>query len=115
VFKDYATYGSYTSFRDLDDEGGWGQVKLMLTPRLEANLAMGQDNGFASELRTSDEATAQDAYASLARNQTAYGNLVFRPRQYILFSTEYREIHSWPIAGDENRDRIVGLAAGYLF
>lgn len=115
TFKDYVTYGHYTAFRELNDEGGWGQAKFILSRQFEANLAAGQDNGFASDLRSSDEATDQDAYSNLARNQTAYGNLVFRPRSYILFSTEYRQIRSWPINGDVNRDRIVGLAAGYLF
>jgi hypothetical protein len=115
TFKDYATYGNYTSFRALDAEGGWGQLKLTFSPKFEANIAMGQDNAFAGELRDADAATSVYAYASLARNQTAFGNLVFRPRADLVFSTEYRQIRSWPIADEANRNRIVGLAAGYLF
>jgi hypothetical protein len=115
AFKDYATYGDYTSFRGLDDEGGWGQVKFTFSPVLEANLAIGQDNAFAGDLRDSDLVTQQDAYASLARNQTAFGNFVFRPKTYLLFSTEYRQVRSWPIVGAASQNRILGVAAGYLF
>ena len=115
TFKDYVTYGTYRSFRSLDDEGGWGQAKFIMSRQLEANLAMGQDNGFASDLRSSDEATDQDRYSNLARNQTAFGNLVFRPRSYIPFSTESRQISSWPTRGDMHRDRILGFTTGYLF
>jgi hypothetical protein len=115
AFKDYVTSGNYTSFRGLDDEGGWGQLKFTFSPVLEANAAVGQDNAFENELRSSDLATQLDVYANLARNQTVFGNLVYRPKTYLLFSTEYRQIRSWPITGDVNRNRIVGLAAGYLF
>lgn len=115
AFKDDATYDNYTQRRGLDDEGGWGQVKWRFSPAIEANLAAGEDNAFAGELRGSDYATDQDAYESLARNLTAYGNFVYRPRTYLLFSAEYRQIRSWPIAGSANDNHIIGLAAGYLF
>ena len=101
--------------RGLDAEGGWGQLKFTFSPVLEANAAVGQDNAFENELRSSDLATQLDVYANLARNQTVFGNLVYRPKTYLLFSTEYRQIRSWPITGDVDRNRIVGLAAGYLF
>jgi outer membrane murein-binding lipoprotein Lpp len=116
TFKNYASYDNYEYYHALDAEGGWGQVKFTFSPEFEANLAMGQDNAFESELRGSDLASVSgDMYADLARNQTAFGNLIYRPRSYLLFSTEYRQIRSWPIAGNANRDHIVGLAAGYLF
>jgi hypothetical protein len=108
AFKDYAPYDNYSELRGLDDEGGWGQVKWRFSQTVEANAAAG-------ELRDSDYATEQDPYQSLARNLTAYGNLVYRPRTYLLFSAEYRQIRSWPIAGSANVNHIFGLATGYLF
>ena len=59
--------------------------------------------------------TGQSAYANLARNRTALGNVVFRPKTYLLFSAEYRRIQSWPIYGSANTAPALGLAAGYLF
>jgi hypothetical protein len=115
AFKDYAPYDNYTQRRGLDDEGGWGQVKWRFSPVVEANVAAGEDNAFAGELHGSDYATEPDAYQSLARNLTGYGNFIYRPRTYLLFSAEYRQIRSWPIVGSANDNHIFGLAAGYLF
>jgi regulator of replication initiation timing len=115
AFKDYVPYNNYGDRRGLDDEGGWGQVKWTFSPVLEANGAAGEDNAFAGELRGSDYVTEQDVYQNLARNLTAYGNFVYRPRAYLLFSAEYRQIRSWPIAGSAANNHLFGVAAGYLF
>ncbi|HTV13075.1 MAG TPA: hypothetical protein VME68_00080 [Acidobacteriaceae bacterium] len=115
TFKNYVSYDGGEYYKALDAEGGWGQLKLTFSPELEANLATGQDNGFEDELRGSDLVTESGMYVNLARNQTAFGNIIYKPRTYLLFSAEYRQIRSWPISGNANRDHIVGLAAGYLF
>jgi regulator of replication initiation timing len=115
TFKNYASYDGGEYYKPLDAEGGWGQLKFTFSPELEANLAMGQDNAFEAELRDSDLAADDAMYVDLARNQTAFANLIYRPRTYLLFSTEYRQIRSWPIAGSANHNHIVGLAAGYMF
>lgn len=115
AFKDYAPYDNYMERRGLDDEGGWGQVKWKFSPVIEVNVAAGEDNAFAGELRGSDYAAEQNAYQNLARNLTGYGNFVYRPRRYLLFSAEYRQIRSWPIAGMANDNHIFGVATGYLF
>jgi hypothetical protein len=115
TFKDYLPYDNYSYIRDLDDEGGWGQLKWRIASEFEVNAAAGSDNGFASELRASDLDTSQDLYANLARNLTFFGNFVYRPRTYLLLSAEYRQIRSWPISGAANQDRNFGLAAGYSF
>lgn len=115
TFKNSVSYDGGEYYKALDAEGGWGQLKFVFSPELEANVAAGQDNAFEGELRGSDLAAETGTYVNLARNQTAFGNLIYRPRTYLLFSAEYRQIRSWPIVGDANRDHIVGLAAGYLF
>jgi regulator of replication initiation timing len=117
AFKDYVPYDNYAELRGLDDEGGWGQVKWKFSPSMEANVAAGEDNAFAGEMRNSDYGyvAGENAYQSLARNLTAYGNFVYRPRTYLLFSAEYRQIRSWPIAGPADVNHTVGLAMGYLF
>jgi regulator of replication initiation timing len=115
TFKDYVTFENYQYLRGLDAEGGWGQLKFVISPLLEANLAAGQDNAFANELRYSDVVAEQNMYENLARNQDVLTNLIFRPRSYMLFSAEFRQIRSWPIVGERNVDRIFGMAAGYSF
>jgi hypothetical protein len=90
-------------------------VKWRFSPVLEANAAVGDDNAFAGDLRSSDYAAEQDAYQSLARNLSAYGNLIYRPHTYLLFSAEYRQIRSSPIAGPANANHLLGFAAGYFF
>jgi regulator of replication initiation timing len=115
VYKDYVAYAEYPHFQGLDAEGGWAQLKFRIMRDLETNFAAGQDNGFAKELRESQFASFSDDYMNLARNRTMLANVIFRPKTYLLFSAEYRNIHSWPITGSANTSQSVGLAAGYLF
>ncbi len=115
AFKDYAPYANDTIQRGLDATGGWGQFKIKMTRSLEANFALGEDNAYAADLRGSDLETEQNDYLNLARNRTGFANVIFRPREYLLFSAEYRNIYSWPIAGQGNSNQSFGLAAGYLF
>lgn len=115
AFKDYVTFSQYQFLRGLDAEGGWAQLKFVFTPLVEANIAFGQDNGYADDLRNSDFASSQNIYSNLARNQDMLGNLIFRPKSCLLISTEFRQIHSWPIAAAGNFNRIFGMAAGYSF
>lgn len=117
-FKDYVTYasaGPYDSLRGLDAAGGWAQAKLVLSPSLEVNFNGGLDNAFAGELRGSSQAAAQSYYSILTRNQTVLGNLVYRPKTYLLLSAELRQIRSRSIVGPAAQDRIFGLATGYIF
>ena len=115
AFKDYLTYGFYTSLRGLNAVGGWGQVKFKILPSLEGNLAGGQDNAFAKDLRNSDLGLGLDDYTDLARNRSIFGNLIFRPRPYLLLSTEFRQLKSWTITGESYQNRILGFAGGYSF
>ncbi|HUB52895.1 MAG TPA: hypothetical protein VL986_12135 [Terracidiphilus sp.] len=115
AFKDFVPYGEYGQNRGLNDEGGWAQVKWRISRDVETDVATGEDNAFAGDLRGSNYATGSEVYQNLARNLTAYGNVIYRPRTYLLFSAEYRQIRSWPIAGSADNDHIFGLAAGYLF
>jgi hypothetical protein len=115
AFKDYVYDLGTSAFSGLNAEGGWAQVKVKLSSTLEANVAAGQDNALASDLRGSEYSGEQDSYMDLARNQNIYGNLVYRPRSYLVFSTEYRQLRSWPITGPRGQNRILGWAAGYLF
>lgn len=115
AFKDYAPFADDTIQRGLNAEGGWGQFKIKMTRSLETNFALGMDNAFAADLRGSDVEFENNDYMNLARNRTGFANVIFRPKTYLLFSAEYRNIYSWPISGQSNSNQSLGLAAGYLF
>jgi hypothetical protein len=115
TFKDYVTNIAEHYFSGLSDVGGWAQAKFTISPSLEANVSTGLDNGFANDLRESDQATAIGWYANLARNQTVLANVVYRPRTYLLLSAEFRQLNSRTVAGRVSQDNILGLATGYIF
>lgn len=115
AFKDQVQRSATARVSGFDAVGGWTQFKARLTSSLEANAAAGQDNGFAHELRFSNQSPDPNIYSGLVRNRTILGNLVYRPRAYLLISAEYRNIHSWQIIGPAGQANVVGLAAGYLF
>ena len=115
TFKDYLTDPDSGAIRGLDDEGGWSQLKAKMTSSLEANFAIGEDAGFSSQLRYYTDPTATDVYVNLARNRTVLANIIYRPKSYLLFSAEYRNIYSWPVSGLVNTSQSLGLATGYSF
>jgi hypothetical protein len=90
-------------------------MKVRMTQTLEANVAFGEDNAFGWQLRGSDEAAQATNYSNLARNRTVFGNVIYRPKTYLVFSAEYRNLRSWPIAGRSNANDGYGFAAGYIF
>jgi hypothetical protein len=73
------------------------------------------DAGFSGTLRYYTDPNATNAYTDLARNRTVLANIIYRPKTYLLFSAEYRNIYSWPIAGQVNSAQSLGLATGYSF
>jgi len=115
TFKDYLTDPDSGTIRGLADEGGWSQLKTRFTRSLEANVGIGIDAGFSGMLRYYTDPDATDAYTNLARNRTVLANIVYRPKTYLLFSAEYRNIYSWPISGQVNTAQSLGLATGYSF
>jgi peptidoglycan hydrolase CwlO-like protein len=103
-----------TPIRGLDSIGGWSQVKLQLTPKLEVNGVIAEDNPFAGDVR--GFATDTNNFVTiLGRNRGALGNFVYRPRSDLLFSAEFRRLRSFPVYSDSNATNQVNLAMGILF
>lgn len=106
-----------TRVRGLEDMGGWAQLKLRATSKLEFNAAAGQDNPFASEIR----AYPYSAYGAggnsiaVARNQTGLFNIIYRPRSDLIFSAEYRHIGTYQIDNSRYSADHINLAMGVLF
>jgi hypothetical protein len=105
---------SSTTIRGLDSAGGWSQLKLQLTPKLELNGVFAEDNAFASDVR-GFAVDANNFSAILGRNRGALGNLVYRPRSDLLLSAEFRRLHSFPVYSSASVTNQVNLAMGILF
>ena len=115
AFKDYVPYGTGNEIRGLDAEGGWTQLKVRFSPLIETNAAIGQDSAFSGEVRDEAPVATAITYSNLVANRTVMGNIIFRPRTYLLFSLEYRAIASRQVTPPTNNSQTLGLAIGYLY
>jgi hypothetical protein len=105
---------SSTGLRGLDSAGGWSQLKLQLTPKLELNGTFAEDNAFAGNIR--GFATDVNNFGPiLGRNHGALGNLVYRPRSDLLLSAEFRRLHTFPIYDTSSVTNQINLAMGIVF
>lgn len=107
-------YDPSTSIRGLDAAGGWSQLKLQLTSKLELNGVFAEDNAFAGDIR-GFAVDANNFDTILGRNHGALGNLVYRPRSDLLLSAEFRRLHSFPVYSSSSVTNQVNLAMGILF
>lgn len=94
--------------------GGWTQLKFKPTAKFEVNGAYGQDDPFASELRMFPASPSY--YGPLfSRNASPFVNFVYQVRSDILFSIEYRRLHTTLLDQDSYSANHVGLSVGYVF
>ena len=89
VYKD-ALFGVYSStgqnaYRGLNAIGGWTQFKARFVESLEANASIGLDNGFAGDFHEFIFPPTVTATQLRARNRMVFGNLIFRPKTYLIF------------------------------
>jgi hypothetical protein len=106
-----------TQVRGLDAIGGWGQLKVRASSRIEFNAAAGQDNPFASQIR----AYPFSAYGlgvqgtTIVRNQSELFNVIYRPRSDLLLSAEYRHVSTHEVYNSRYSADHVNLVMGILF
>jgi hypothetical protein len=104
----------YSPLRGLNTAGGWAQLKFQLTPKLEFNGAVSEDDAFTSDIR--GFATDQNNFGSiLGRNRGALGNLVFRPRSDLVLSAELKRLRTFPVYSSSSSLNQVNLSVGILF
>ena len=113
VFGGDPAYGT-TSIRGLDSAGGWTQLKLQITPKLELNGVLAEDDAFTSDIR-GFATDANNFVTILGRNRGALANVVYRPRSDLLFSAELRRLRSFPVYSDSSVTNQLNLAMGILF
>ena len=103
-----------TAVRSLDARGGWSQLKLRATSKLEFNAGFGIDSPTAAEIRS---ASGSEPYLGLlfVRNRQGLVNFVYRPRSNLLFSTEFRHLESTQLYNISNSAQQVNVMMGVLF
>jgi hypothetical protein len=101
--------------RGVNDIGGWTQFKAIFGQSFEGNASIGLDNGFAGDFHALVLPYTSTATQLRARNRMVVGNVIYRPKTYLIFSPEYRRIWTWPIYGDRSTADIFTLSVGYQF
>jgi hypothetical protein len=103
--------------RGLDTLGGWAQLKLRASSKVELNFAGGQDNPFASEIRAFPFSAYGTGSGRLpaARNQSGLMNVIFRPRSDLVLSAEYGHISTFQIDNSRYTADRFSLVMGILF
>jgi hypothetical protein len=102
-----------TQLRALNSVGGWSQLKISATSKLEFNGAFGVDNPFAGDVRGFP--LSPSFPAPLLQNRSSLVNVIYRPRSDLLFSGEYRHLRTFDLdAGSPTADQL-NLIMGILF
>lgn len=103
-----------TSVLGLNASGGWAQLKVSPTKRLEFNGAFGEDMPDGQDL---SRFTTSSSYVAsqLGRNQTGFFNFIYRARSNVLFSGEYRRIWTFEKYEPKHTANVIGLSMGVLF
>lgn len=104
-----------STFRLLNDVGGWAQTKLRFTNVLEANGAFGLDNAFARDFHSITLSPDASALQTRARNQMWSVNLIYSPWTYLILSPEFRHIRTFSIDKAPSSANIFTLSLGYRF
>jgi hypothetical protein len=109
------TITGLTRSTGVDAVGGWSQLKLRLGPTIEANAAFGLDDALSSNFDGLILSPIINPLELNARNNSVFGNFIFRPRTYLILSPEYRRIQSWLYTGPASIANIFTITAGYQF
>src|SRR5271166_4257690 len=104
-----------TTVLPLNAVGGWAQLKYQPLPKLEFNVAFGQDNPFAADIRAFGEQSQSYADPFITRNRGTFGNVLYRPRSDLLFSLEYRRLRTFNIYNHSYEAGQLNMAMGILF
>ncbi len=102
------------TFYGLDALGGWAQLKFTPRQKFEINSGYGQDNPFASDLRSYGP---NGSYFGplLSRNQSPFANFIYRLRSDVLFSVEYRYLKTTLLDAGSHKLNHVSAALAYTF
>lgn len=97
----------------INTEGGWSQVKIQPFQKFEWNFAVGDDNPFASQLRSGVAPTYLSS--QLSRNRAGFANFIYRPRSDLLLAWEFRHIETYPTQEERVSANQANMAVGIMF
>lgn len=100
--------------RAVDSSGGWTQLKLQLTPKLELNGVIAQDDAFTANIR-GFAIDANNLPEIIGRNRGGLANVVFRPRSDLILSAELRRLRTFPVYSNSTTVNQAGISVGILF
>jgi len=104
----------FSPLRGVDAAGGWTQLKIQVTPKIELNGVFADDDALTGNIR--GFATDQNNFGPiLGRNRGALGNVVFRPRSDLVMSAELRRLRTFPVYSSSTTLNQVNLSLGILF
>jgi hypothetical protein len=104
----------YAHLQPLNSVGGWSQVKVRATNKLEFNGAFGVDSPFAADVRGYPLSPSYFP-AALLQNRSALVNFIYRPRSDLLFSGEFRRLRTFDLDAGSPTAEQVNLMMGILF
>jgi hypothetical protein len=110
----YSGSAPYSPLRGLNTAGGWSQLKFQLTPKIELNGVVAQDDAFAGDIR-GFAIDQNNGGLIFGRNRGAMGNVIFRPRSDLVLAAELKRLRSFPVYSSSNSINQVNLALGILF
>ena len=104
-----------TRITGVDAAGGWSQAKFRLNQITEANIVWGMDDALSSSFDGLILSTTTNPLELNARNSSFVGNVIFRPKTYLILSPEYRRLQSWLYTGPASSANIFTVTAGFQF
>ncbi len=107
-------FAATTVIQGLDSAGGWMQLKIKPTPKLELNAAFGDDNPFAGELRRFNP--VQSLYGVLlSKNLSPFANVIYQMRSDVVIALEYRRLQTFVLNSGSTSANHMTLSLGYTF
>lgn len=104
------------AIRGADSAGGWAQLKWQITPKIEVNGAIAQDDVFSRDVLGFATPGQNNLYAPiLGRNRGASINAIFRPRSDLILATELRRLRTYPFYDTSSVTNQLNIAVGVLF
>jgi hypothetical protein len=104
----------FEQLRPLNSVGGWSQLKVRASSKLEFNGAFGVDSAFADDVRAFPLSPSYFG-APLLQNRGALVNFIYRPRSDLLFSGEFRHLRTFDVDLGTPTAEQVNLMMGILF
>ncbi len=103
-----------TTVLGLNTAGGWAQLKLRPTEKLEFNGAFGEDAPYSRDLAYFPNSNSY-LYPNIGRNQSGFFNVIYRVRSNVLFSAEYRRLWTFEAYDTKHEAGVINLSMGVLF